>query len=184
MGVQHYCSAQIGREWAPKGKWSFDTYKPIEHSFAIDQQWNQRWNAEMIQKIKDVYAAGGKMIQGAIDNSSRRMAAQQNAFNQSQDMRQRMHEDFDATIQRGTQLSMQQAAASANASHRAADDWADYSLDQQKRLDPTTGKISKDSSAYSYTWINETGQHYQTNNINDNPNGRLSGTWNLAENVH
>jgi hypothetical protein len=183
MGVQHYCSAQIGREWSPQGKWNFDNYKPIEHSLVIDQQWNQRWNAEMIQRIKDVYAAGGKMIQRGFDNSNRRMAAQQNAFDQAQDMRQRMHDDFDSTIKRGTDLSMKQAAATSNASHRAADDWADYSLDKQKRLNTQTGEVSKDSSEFSYTWINESGQHYQTNNINDNPNGRLPGTWNLAENV-
>ncbi len=95
-----------------------------------------------------------------------------------------MHDDFDSTIKRGTDLSMKQAAATSNASHRAADDWADYSLDKQKRLNTQTGEISKDSSAFSYTWINETGQHYQTNNINDNPNGRLSGNWNMAETVH
>jgi hypothetical protein len=115
---------------------------------------------------------------------TRRSTAQYNAFQQSQDMRQRQHEQFLDTMQRGTDLSMKQAAASANANHRAADDWSDYSLDLQKRLDPNTGLITKDSSAYNYTWVNETGDRVQTNNINANPNGNGSGNWTLQENIH
>ena len=52
-----------------------------------------------------------------------------------------------------------------------------------KHLDPNTGKISKDSSLYSYTWVDAFGQHYQTNDMNDNPNGRLKGSWTLQTNV-
>ena len=65
-----------------------------------------------------------------------------------------------------------------------AGDWADYALDRQKRLDPNTGKTSKDSSLYSYTWVDAFGQHYQANDMNDNPNGRLKGSWTLQQNVH
>jgi hypothetical protein len=184
MGVQHYCSAQVFRKWAPQGKWSATTFDPIEHSIAIDQQWNQKWNAQMIQKIKEIYAVGNQMLKQQMDSSNARLAAQANAFSQAQDMRQQQHEDFDATLKRGTDMSMKQAAATSDASHRMAGDWADYSLDQQKRLDPATGKISKDSSAYSYTWINEAGQHYQTNDPNDNPNGNNTGNWNMATNIH
>lgn len=80
-------------------------------------------------------------------------------------------------------MSMKRAADISNTNHRIADDWCDYSLDQQKRLDPRTGEITKDSSAYSYTWINEFGEHYQTNDFNDNPNGGPKGNWNIATNV-
>ena len=72
---------------------------------------------------------------------------------------------------------------SANARHQAADDWCDYSLDQQKRLDPRTGEITKDSSAYSYTWVNDQGKRVQTNDVNANPNGNGTGNWTLQENV-
>ncbi len=51
-------------------------------------------------------------------------------------MRQRRHEDFMVSMQRGTDMSMQRTAQSMNARSRAADDWCDYSLDLQKRLDP------------------------------------------------
>jgi hypothetical protein len=138
----------------------------------------------MIQKIKDMYAASGQILKQQMDSSNRQLAAQANSFNQGQQMRQQQHEQFLATMQRGTDLSMKQAAASANANHQMAGDWADYSLDQQKRLDPNTGKITKDSSAYSYTWVNESGQRIQTNDINANPNGNGTGNWTQQLNVH
>jgi hypothetical protein len=100
-------------------------------------------------------------------------------------MRQQQHEQFLASMQRGTDMSMKQAAASANANHRAAGDWADYSLDQQKRLDPKTGQITKDSSAYSYTWVNDSDprNRTQTNDVNENPNGNGTGNWTLQQNI-
>jgi hypothetical protein len=182
-GAQHYCSAQVVRAWAPQGKWLADTYKGIERSFAIDQQWNAKWNAVMVQKIKDIYQAGTDRIVQAGKDADARMSAQQNAFDNSQKMRQQQHEDFMASMQRGTDMSMQRAAESANASHRAADDWCDYSLDLQKRYDPNTGLITKDSNAYNYTWVNDQGKRLQTNDPNDNPNGAGSGNWTLQENV-
>jgi hypothetical protein len=78
--------------------------------------------------------------------------------------------------------SMQRTAQSMNARSRAADDWCDYSLGLQKRLDPNTGLITKDSSNYNYTRVNEQGDRVQTNNINANPNGNGTGNWTLQEN--
>jgi hypothetical protein len=117
------------------------------------------------------------------DDAARARQAQQNQFDQSQQMRQRMHEQFLSTMQRGTDKSMERTQEAMNNRSRIAGDWADYALDQQKRRDPNTGEISKDSSRYSYTWVDESGQHYQTNDINDNPNGRAKGNWTLQQNV-
>jgi hypothetical protein len=181
---KHYCTAGVSREWAPSGKFNAATFTPIDHSFKINQQWSQRWNAVMVQKIKDLYEANGKVLQAQMNSANAQLAAQANSFQQAQDMRQKQHEDFDAVLKRGTDMSMKQAAATSNANHQAAGDWADYSLDQQKRLDPNTGKITKDSSAYSYTWVNEQGKRIQTNDINANPNGNGTGNWTLQENIH
>jgi len=35
----------------------------------------------------------------------------------------------------------------------------------------------------AYTWVNEFGEHKQTNEINYNPNGILKGNWTLQVNV-
>lgn len=182
-GMQHNCSTYVSRSWAPKGKWSADIFAPINRSNTIDQQWQQRWNAVMEQKIRDISERGSEMIRDAGARADRQMQAQHSAFEQAQAMRQKQHEDFDASLQRGTDMSMARTQDSMNARSRAADDWCDYSLDQQKRLDPNTGLITKDSAAYNYTWVNEQGDRVQTNNINANPNGNGTGNWTLQENV-
>jgi len=182
---QNSCNAGVIREWAPEGKFAAnsDTFKAILHSFSIDQEWQARFTAMMVQQVKDRAARGRAFLDAREAAQNRQMQAQYNAFNQSQQMRQQQHDDFMAVMQRGTDMSMQRTQDSMNARGRAADDWCDYSLDQQKRLDPNTGLITKDSSAYNYTWVNEQGDRVQTNNINANPNGNGSGNWTLQENV-
>jgi hypothetical protein len=177
------CSAYVKREFAPKGKYSSETFTSIDHSLAVDPQWNQAWTAVMIQKIKSADEVTGRMVGKALAEAGRARNARASAFQQAQDLRQKEHEDFDARLKEGTQRSMENTANSMNARSRAADDWCDYSLDQQKRLDPNTGLITKDSSAYNYTWVNEQGDRVQTNNINDNPNGNGTGNWTLQENI-
>lgn len=187
MQQMHFytCNAWVVRQRARQGQYDGmkETFQAISKSMAIDQQWNQKWQAVMSQKIADMYAASTKAILAKGDENARLMQARHNAFMQGQAMRQRQHEQFMATMQRGTDMSMHRAQEATNARSRAAGDWADYALDQQKRMDPRTGEVTKDSSAYSYTWVNESGQRYQTNDSNDNPNGRLSGNWTLQQNV-
>ncbi|HEY0701187.1 MAG TPA: hypothetical protein VGD60_00325 [Candidatus Acidoferrales bacterium] len=180
---QNSCNANVLREWAPQGKFSPEIFKPILQSFNIDQQWQEQFTAMMVQQIKDRAAGARAMLDGQEASANRQMQAQYNAFNQAQQMRQQQHDDFLATMQRGTDMSMQRTGDAMNARGRAADDWCDYSLDQQKRLDPNTGQITKDSAAYNYSWVNEQGDRVQTNNINANPNGNGTGNWTLQENV-
>jgi hypothetical protein len=183
---RHSCNLGVSRTWAPQGKYSDETFKSISRTFAIDQDWNTKRLQIAIQKLNDLSEQSMRTIRKMGEEATRSSTAQFNAFQQSQDMRQRQHEQFLDTMQRGTDLSMKQAAASANANHRAADDWCDYSLDQQKRLDPNTGLITKDSSAYNYTWVNDSDprDRMQTNDVNENPNGNGTGNWTLQQNIH
>jgi len=180
---QHGCNAGVSRQWAPQSQYTDDTFKSISQSFVIDRQWNSTRTQIVIQKLNDLSEQSMRDIQQMGDEALRRSKAQFNAFNQAQAMRQRQHEQFLDTMQRGTDMSMKRAADIANTNHRIADDWCDYSLDQQKRLDPRTGEITKDSSAYSYTWINDAGKRVETNDVNANPNGNGTGNWTLQENV-
>jgi hypothetical protein len=180
---QHSCSASLSRAWAPEASYNDEIYKPIVRTFAVDQQWNAVRTQIYIQKINDMSEASMRAIRQMGDEAMRRSKAQFNAFNQAQAMRQHQHEQFLASMQRGTDMSMARANESINARHQAADDWCDYSLDLQKRLDPNTGEITKDSSAYSYSWVNEQGKRIQTNDVNANPNGNGTGNWTLQENV-
>jgi hypothetical protein len=117
--------------------------------------------------------------------SQAQMQAQQQQFNHDQAVRQQMHEQFLATMQHGTDMSMARANASMNARSTAASDWVDYALDQKTVMDPNTGQINKVSSSYTHTWVDSTGKtSYQTNDANANPNGVLPGTWTQQQVVH
>jgi hypothetical protein len=76
-----------------------------------------------------------RAIQQMGEDAAGRSAAQYNASNQAQEMRQRQHEDSMASMQRGTDMSMQRTGQGMNARSRAGDDCCDYSLGLQKRLD-------------------------------------------------
>jgi hypothetical protein len=117
--------------------------------------------------------------------SQAQMQAQQQQFNHDQAVRQQMHEQFLATMQHGTDMSMARANPSMNARSTAASDWVDYALDQKTVMDPNTGQINKVSSSYTHTWVDSTGKtSYQTNDANANPNGVLRGTWTQQQVVH
>jgi hypothetical protein len=82
-------------------------------------------------------------------------------------------------------MSMHRAAQIANTSHTMASDWVDYALDQQTVRDPGTGQVSKVSSSYSYTWVDDSGKtSFQTNDGNANPNGYLTGNWSRQQQMH
>jgi hypothetical protein len=183
IGRQHNCSAYTTRTWAPQGQYSDPMFKAISKSMTIDQQWNARWNAVMAQRIQAMAEQSGQAVRAMGDQMAQQRNAQQAQWQQAQDMRNRQHEEFMATLQRGTDISMQRAAQGANARSQAADDWCDFALDQQKRMDPNTGVISKDSSAYTYTWVSQSGQRIQTNDVNANPNGNGTGNWTLQQNI-
>jgi hypothetical protein len=141
-------------------------------------EWGQAWidrnNRQSAMAIQQMNAQAA---------AQRQASAQQFAHDQA--VRQQMHEQFLATMQRGTDLSMARAAQVANSNHTIASDWVDYSLDRRTVLDPNTGQLSKVSSSYSYTWVDSSGRtSYQTNDVNANPNGTLQGTWTRQQVVH
>jgi hypothetical protein len=141
---------------------------------AWQQAWIQRNNAQSQQAINNM-----------IQQSNAQMAAQRQQFAHDQAVRQQMHEDFMATMQRGTDMSMARANQSMNARSTAASDWVDYALDQKTVMDPNTGQVSKFSSSYTSTWVDSSGRtSYQTNDPNANPNGVLQGSWTRQATVH
>jgi len=141
---------------------------------AWQQAWIQRNNQQSQQ-----------MINNMIRQSQAQMAAQQAQFNHDQAVRQQMHEQFMQTMQRGTDMSMARTQANMNARSTSTSDWMDFALDRQTVMDPGTGQVSKVSSSYTHTWVDETGKtSYQTNDVNANPNGVLPGTWTQQTKTH
>jgi hypothetical protein len=141
------------------------------------QAWQQAWVARYQQQANQ---AESKNI--AATNAA--MAASHQMFEQSMAAQAQEHQQFMATLQRGTDLSMGQAQAGLNAQSTASSDWVNYALDQQTVMDPNTGQISTVSSASSYTWMDGSGKTYQTSDSSANPNGVMPGTWTKQQVVH
>jgi hypothetical protein len=143
-----------------------------------DMQWQQAWVNRNQQQANQAMAQIRAQTQAAMQASAQK-------FQHDMAVQQNMHDQFMATMQRGTDMSMARTADSMNARSTAASDWVDYSLDQKTVMDPGTGQVSKVSSAYNYTWVDSSGKtSFQTNDANANPNGTMQGTWTRQQTVH
>ena len=138
------------------------------------QAWIARNQAQTNQNIRAIQIYG-----------ERQRAATTAHYQQAMAISAANHRQFMETLQRGTDLSMQRAAQVADSNHRSAMDTVDYALDRQTVRDPQTGQLTKVSSALSYTWLDETGKtSFQSNDVNADPNNRLTGTWTRQDVVH
>jgi hypothetical protein len=174
------CSASVRLLRAPEGKLEAASKLMDTHTTGSrpNPPWAQAYMAEQARR-------GQQMLKQQMDNSNAQLRRSHEQFMQSQAMHQRQHEQFMATLQRGTDMSMHRAAQIANSNHTMASDWVDYALDQQTVRDPGTGQVSKVSSSYSTTWVDDSGKtSFQTNDVNANPNGYLKGNWTRQQQVH
>jgi len=175
-----HCDGFVRLMAAPEQR--FDATAAMLDAINIAPRANTQWLQAYMQRQQQ---EGQEIMDNLRRASDARMKAQADNFAQSQAVRQRMHEQFLSTMQRGTDLSMRHAADVANSNHRMASDVVDYALDQRTVRDPTTGQLSKVSSAYSYTWGDSTGKtSYQTNDPNATPQGSLPGNWTRQQVVH
>ena len=150
------CTAYVTIFRAPRGQLqgSLKTLRAIVQSSTPNPQWQQKQNALAQQQAQQNNAEIVRQGEKANDNT------------------------------RATGEAIRgQAAAAEKARHDGAQATADYVGDQQNVRDPRTGAVSKVSSKYTYTWINQNNEIYQTNSASDDPNGRLRGSWTLMQNV-
>jgi hypothetical protein len=177
------CTVNVRYEHAPEDKYKemITLLDPKTTGALALSPWMNAWtdnnNRQTAANIQQIQRQGAQNIAN--------IQAQGEQFRQSQAVRQREHEEFDATLQRGTDMSMHRAQASSDARQTAGSDMVNYALDQQTVRDPNTGQLSKVSSSQSYTWIDSSsGKAYQTDYSNDNPNGSIPGTWTLQTVTH
>ncbi len=176
----HQCSAGVTYINAPENQIEGLTHDWDSQGMGgkADPAWLSAW----LRRNKE---QGDRMIAQIRERSDAQIAAQRQQFAHSQAVQQQMHEDFMATLQRGTDMSMARTEVSMNARSTAASDWVDYSLDQRTVMDPNTGQVNKVSSSYSYTWVDSSGRSsYQTNDPNADPNGAMQGSWTKQRVVH
>jgi hypothetical protein len=177
------CIVDVRYEHAPEDKYKgmINLLDPKKTGAAALTPWTKAW----IENNDRQTAGNIRQIQRQGAQNIANIQAQGEQFRQSQAVRQREHDEFDATLQRGTDMSMNRANESSNARQTAASDMVNYSLDQQTVRDPNTGQLSKVSSSQTYTWIDSSGSKaYQTNYSSDNPNGSMPGSWTLQTVTH
>ena len=171
------CNAAVRVVRAPKGQ--LDTLLARAESEHLGAAENPDWVMKYMQYQNQV--AKARLDQMNRDANAR-MQQQHNEFERAQSVRAQQHQQFLATMQEGTQRSMARAAEAANSRHAIAQDWCDYALDRQTVTGP--GGTVKISNAYSQTWTDGSGNYYQTNDPNTNPNGVLRGNWTQTTQVH
>ncbi len=171
------CNASVRIIRAPKGK--LEAVLAMDDTLHVGAVENPEWVGKYMQYMQaQAKAVSDKMFA----DSNARMQAQQAEFNRAQAVRAQQHQQFMATMQEGTNRSMARANEAANSRHAIAQDWADYVLDRQTVTG--AGGAVKISNAYNNTWTDGTGNYYQTNDPNANPNGVLSGNWTMTTQVH
>jgi hypothetical protein len=102
-------------------------------------EWKTAWVNRNKQQTQEIVA-------GMAARSNAQLAAQREQFAHSQAVQQEMHEDFMATMQRGTDMSMARTQDSMNTRSTSTSDWVDYALDRKTVMDTNTGRIYKTSN--------------------------------------
>ena len=171
------CNATVRIVRAPKGQ--LDALLARAESERLGAGENPDWVSKYMQYQNQV--ARTRLDQMNRDANAR-MKQSHDEFERAQAMRAQQHQQFLATMQEGTERSMARAAEAANSRHAIAQDWCDYALDRQTVTGP--GGTVKISNAYSQTWTDGSGNYYQTNDPNTNPNGVLRGSWTQTTQVH
>jgi hypothetical protein len=169
------CNATVRIVRAPKGQ--LDAV--LSQTERVGAAENPEWASKYMQYIAAVAKARSDQM---FRESNARMQQQHDDFERAQAVRAQQHQQFMATMREGTDRSMARAAEAANSRHAIAQDWCDYALDRQTVTG--AGGTVKVSSAYGQTWTDGTGNYYQTNDPNTNPNGVLSGNWTMTTQVH
>ncbi len=176
----HHCTASVRYTVAPEKQ--FAAIRKMWDAPDLGGQMINEWGNAWVERNRE---QAQQIMNANIRATNAAMQAQQQQFNHDQAVRQQMHEQFLATMQRGTDMSMARTQANMNARSTSTSDWVDYALDQKTVADPNTGQVSKVSNSYTHTWVDSTGTvSYQTNDPNANPNGVLQGNWTEQQQVH
>ncbi len=171
------CNATVRILRAPKGQ--LEALLARAEAERLGATENAEWASKYLQYMNQV--AQARLNQMNRDANAR-MQQQHDEFERAQAVRSQQHQQFLANMQAGTDRSMARAAQAANSRHAIAQDWCDYALDRQTVTGP--GGTVKISNAYGQTWTDGSGNYYQTNDPNTNPNGVLKGNWTQTTQVH
>jgi hypothetical protein len=136
----------------------------IVNSFQINQAWQTRLNQDQQAAFQKSQAQNNQAFQQTMQqgrDANNQLLANGQAFNQQM----QAHTDQALANDRATQAATD---ASAHAT-------ANYALDQQDFVNPSTGQTIQASSQYNHQWLSSDGSTViQTNDHSYDPNGQVS----------
>jgi hypothetical protein len=136
------CTAVVGYLTAPESQ--FDSVKQLWSGPEMGPQKELAdWVAISSKRYNDQTQALTKQFD---DESNAAFAMRQQAYKDQAAAQQKEHEEFLDTMQRGTDISINNTQRAMNARGTAASDWVDYSLDRKTIMDTNTGAIYKTSN--------------------------------------
>jgi hypothetical protein len=191
FGGQQYfhedCGADVRVLRAPKGKLDalINLIESRTTGAIVDSHWEQAYMQVQAERQK------GMLARNAV-NQQALLAQGENAAR----VRQQQHSQYMAAeqgryAQQNAEHQAQQGLydqhnrnemANMDARHTPASDVVDFALDQQT-VTGSNGTV-KVPAGYSQVWANQSGQTFETNNLNTNPNGILEGNWTQQTQVH
>jgi hypothetical protein len=171
------CNASVRVIRAPKGQ--LDSAIALVEGKSLGAVENQDWVSKYMQQVQAAAKAGSdKILQGGADERARLKAD----FDRAQAVRQQQNDQFIAALQEKGQRALGQTMDGIARRDTATADWCDYLLDRQTVSGPSG--LAKISNDYNYTWTDGTGNYYQTNYVNSDPNGALQGNWTRTVQTH
>jgi len=132
------CTADVAYLSAPESQFAglSRLWNSPEMASAQNHEWGDAW-------VKRYAQQGDIMTKNLIAQTDAKFAAQRQEIAHTMAVQQQVHDQFLATMQRGTDMSMARAMDSMNARTTAASDMVDYSLDRQTVMDTNTGLVYK-----------------------------------------
>jgi hypothetical protein len=171
------CNATVRIVRAPKGNLETVLAQVEAHNVGALE------NAEWVSKyLHNQQMAAKERSDKMFKEGAAQRAQMHDEFERAQAVRAKQSQEFIATMEEGTQRSMARAREASQARDAYTQDWCDYLLDRQT-VTGTSGTV-KISNAYAYTWTDGSGNYYQTNDSNANPNGVIRGDWSQTVQLH
>jgi hypothetical protein len=174
------CSATISRSWAPAGQYDDAAFEATQKTLSLNQEWLARREAVRMKETTD--AQEQKVITDPVQRRhdpvrTARLESIQIFERQRDDLFPNAAPEHDAGDIGTHPRSMIRKPPVPD---RVVDDWADYVIQISPALwranDETAGMAAK---AREYVWENAAGETLSTASINDNPNGKDTGSWAL-----
>ncbi len=138
-------------------------FKGIGKSIQANQEWSTRLMADQQAAFQQSMAANNQQFQRSLDN-----------FKAQGEARLARGQEFNRNLRASTDRALATDRQRQAAIDESAHQTAMYSLDQQEFRNPSTGEVVRASNQYNHQWMSSDGSTMiQTNDHTYDPNGQV-----------